>query len=66
MEEYTACRSPFDEEYPFYMLIEQSSSQGKLSEFSENPLFDRVAEFMEDGIIAQDTKQYTDIWNLRE
>ena len=61
-------REPFQEKFPFHMLIEVSGSDAnhdreKMDSFLE---FCMVEGLIEDGIVAQDSQQSTALWGLRE
>ena len=58
----TIAKSPFAEEYPFYMLIEVASKQDPGSD-NKNSDLDRLFQLIEsadshilDGVVAQDQK----------
>ena len=63
--------NPFQQEHPFYVLIEVASKS--LGEDEESPNLDRLFNLIEhagesitDGVVAQDQKQFDQIWLLRE
>jgi FAD/FMN-containing dehydrogenase len=61
-------REPFQESYPFHMLIEVSGSDSnhdreKMDSFLEHCLLEGL---IEDGIVAQDVQQSAALWGLRE
>jgi FAD/FMN-containing dehydrogenase len=62
-------RNPFNESYPFYMLIETSGShqrhdEEKLNNFLEKILNEKT--LVANGTIAQDITQIRSLWKLRE
>ncbi|ORX91796.1 hypothetical protein K493DRAFT_303790 [Basidiobolus meristosporus CBS 931.73] len=61
-------KAPFEKDYPFYVLVETSGSNEehdteKLGCYLEG-LFENG--HIEDGVIAQDHTQYTNLWSIRE
>ncbi|KAF9437360.1 hypothetical protein BGZ76_001077 [Entomortierella beljakovae] len=59
---------PLEAEHPFYVLIETSGSNKdhddeKLGGFLESLLTENI---IQDGVIAQDTAQFQNIWAIRE
>ena len=58
-------RFPFDNQHPFYMLIEITSRiDDEGTELSN--LLENIADFMSEGVVAQDEKQYQQLWFLRK
>ena len=72
MLEFTPdAKSPFDKSHRFYVLIEIASKA--LSDESDDGNLDRLFNLIEvagdavsDGVVAQDSKQFRQIWDLRE
>ncbi|KAF9147434.1 hypothetical protein BG015_010945 [Linnemannia schmuckeri] len=59
---------PLESSHPFYVLIETSGSNKdhddeKLTQYLEGLLTD---EIVQDGVVAQDTTQYKNLWAIRE
>ncbi|KAG0085641.1 hypothetical protein BGZ93_010503 [Podila epicladia] len=59
---------PLETEHPFYILIETSGSNKdhddeKLNNYLEGLLTDEVVQ---DGVVAQDTTQFNNLWAIRE
>ncbi|KAF9305933.1 hypothetical protein BGZ74_008267 [Mortierella antarctica] len=59
---------PLESEHPFYILIETSGSNKdhddeKLNNYLEGLLTDEVVQ---DGVVAQDTTQFNNLWAIRE
>ncbi|KAF9161189.1 hypothetical protein BGX21_002402 [Mortierella sp. AD011] len=59
---------PLESPHPFYILIETSGSNKehddeKLNNYLEGLLTD---EIVQDGVVAQDTTQYKNLWAIRE
>lgn len=68
---------PFSKQYPFYVIIETGSSEvnfGDQDGEKKNDadldkmfsLFDIASDQIKDGVVAQDMKQFKQIWHLRE
>ena len=61
-------REPFQEKYPFHMLLEVSGSDSD----HDREKMDRFLEYcmeegmIEDGVVAQDSQQSAALWGLRE
>jgi FAD/FMN-containing dehydrogenase len=61
-------REPFQDKYPFHMLIEVSGSdmnhdREKMDTFLEHCMMEGL---IQDGVVAQDTQQSLALWALRE
>ena len=55
---------PFDESYPFYVLLEYDESESDSAAQAFTEVFDKA--LVQDGIVSQSVKQANDLWQLRE
>ena len=62
-DQFTDMKSPFSQEYPFYVLIEIASKAGAVAEEGESGcsdldrlfhLIEGAGELVKDGVVAQD------------
>ncbi|RKP12922.1 hypothetical protein BJ684DRAFT_20563 [Piptocephalis cylindrospora] len=61
-------RDPFDDQYPFYVLIETHGSNAEHDDAKLQGLLEDLMEGGEvvDGVVAQDESQSQSLWGLRE
>ncbi|XP_022090093.1 D-2-hydroxyglutarate dehydrogenase, mitochondrial-like [Acanthaster planci] len=65
---YLGLRNPLNREYPFYILIETSGSNGSHDEEKLNQFLEHImsTELVIDGTVATDSTKIQMIWALRE
>ena len=81
LDQFKQTKLPFPKNYPFYVLIEIASKENAVSAAQESTedshtggqdldrlfkLFDSAESHILDGVVAQDTKQFDQLWFLRE